>query len=159
LRVIGKSAGKFTVRLYDMMNTSTLETCMKTIRIIAVSLLGIVSALALHLASAQQPVKRTELQRHDLSAPGREMIQVRVAVDPGVALPMHSHHGEEIVYVLEGAWEFQLEGKGVQTLKAGDVAFVPTGVKHWARNVGSGTGSVLATYVVEKGKPLVIPAK
>jgi quercetin dioxygenase-like cupin family protein len=133
---------------------------MKTTRIIAVSLLAIVSALGLHLASAQQPgVKRTELQRHDLSAPGREVIQVRVAVDPGVALPMHSHHGEEMVYVLEGAWEFQLEGKGVQTLKAGDVAFVPTGVKHWAKNVGSDTGSVLATYVVEKGKPLVIPAK
>lgn len=133
---------------------------MKTIRIIAVSLLGIVSALALHLASAQQPgVKRTELQRHDLSAPGREVIQMRVAVDPAVALPMHSHRGEEIVYVLEGVWEFQIEGKSVQTLKAGDVAFVPTGVKHWAKNVGSGTGSVLATYVVEKGKPLVIPAK
>jgi quercetin dioxygenase-like cupin family protein len=143
-----------------MMNTSTLETCMKTTRIIAVSLLAIVSALALHLASAQQPaVKRTELQRHDLSAPGREVIQVRVAVDAGVTLPMHSHHGEEIVYVLEGTWEFQLEGQGMQTLKAGDVAFVPTGVKHWAKNVGSGTGSVLATYVVEKGKPLVIPAK
>ncbi len=133
---------------------------MKTTRIIAVSLLAIVSGLGLQLASAQQPgVKRTELQRHDLSAPGREMIQVRVAVDPGVALPMHSHHGEEIVYVLEGVWEFQLEGQGVQMLKASDVAFVPTGVKHWAKNVGSGTGSVLATYVVEKGKPLVISAK
>jgi quercetin dioxygenase-like cupin family protein len=133
---------------------------MKTTRIIAVSLLAIVSGLALHLASAQQPgVKRTELQRYDLSVPGREMIQVRVAVDPGVALPMHSHHGEEIVYVLEGTWEFQLEGRGVQMLKAGDVAFVPTGVKHWAKNVGSGTGSVLATYIVEKGKPLVVPAQ
>jgi quercetin dioxygenase-like cupin family protein len=143
-----------------MMSTATLEACMKTTRVIAASLLTIVSALALPLASAQQPgVKRTELQRHDLSAPGREVIQVRVAVDPGVALPLHSHHGEEIVYVLDGTWEFQLEGKSVQTLKAGDVAFVPTGVKHWAKNVGSGTGSVLATYVVEKGKPLVIPAK
>jgi quercetin dioxygenase-like cupin family protein len=142
------------------MHTPTPETGMKTTRIVAVSLLAIVSALALHLASAQQPgVKRTELQRHDLSAPGREVIQVRVAVDPGVALPMHSHHGEETVYVLEGTWEFQLEGKALQTLKAGDVAFVPTGVKHWAQNVGSDTGSVLATYVVEKGKPLVIPAK
>ncbi len=129
-------------------------------RIAGVAMLALASALTLHLASAQQPgVKRTELQRHDLSASGREVIQVRVAVDPGVALPMHSHHGEEMVYVLEGTWEFQLEGKGVQTLKAGDVAFVPTGVKHWAKNVGSGTGSVLATYVVEKGKPLVIPAK
>jgi quercetin dioxygenase-like cupin family protein len=129
---------------------------MKTTRIIAVSLLTVVSALAL----AQQPgVKRTELQRHDLSAAGREVIQVRVAVDPGVALPLHSHHGEETVYVLEGNWEFQLEGQAVQRLEAGDVAFVPSGVKHWAKNVGSGTGSVLATYVVEKGKPLVIPAK
>jgi quercetin dioxygenase-like cupin family protein len=84
---------------------------------------------------------------------------MRVEVDAGVALPMHSHHGEELVYVLEGAWEFQLEGQGVQALESGDVAFVPTGVKHWAKNVGSDTGSVLATYVVEKGKPLVIPAK
>ena len=82
---------------------------------------------------------------------------MRVDVDPGVALPMHSHHGEETVYVLEGTWEFQLEGKGVQTLKAGDVAFVPAGAKHQAKNVSSGKGAVLATYIVEKGKPLVIP--
>lgn len=133
---------------------------MKPTRIVAISLLTVVSVLRLHLASAQQPgVRRTELQRHDLSAPGREMIQVRVAVDSGVALPLHSHYGEEIVYVLEGTWEFQLEGKGVQTLAAGDVAFVPAGVKHWAKNTGSEAGSVLTTYLVEKGKPLVIPAK
>ncbi len=126
----------------------------------AVSLLAIVAALALHLASAQQPgVERTELQRHDLSAPGREVIQMRVDVDAGVTLPMHSHHGEETVYVLEGTWEFQLEGEGVQTLKAGDVAFVPAGAKHQAKNVGSGKGVVLTTYIVEKGKPFVIPAK
>ena len=125
-----------------------------------VSLVGIVGALVLHLASAQQQgIKRTELQRHDLSIAGREVIQVRVDVDAGVALPMHSHHGEETVYVLEGTWEFQLEGKGVQMLRAGDVAFVPAGAKHQAKNVGSGTGAVLATYIVELGKPLVIPGK
>ncbi len=133
---------------------------MKATRIIAVSMLTVGSALVLQLASAQQPgLKRTELQRHDLSVPGREVIQVRVEIDAGAALPMHSHHGEEIVYVLEGTWEFQVEGKDAQTLEVGDVAFVPTGVKHGAKNVGSDTGSVLATYVVEKGKPLVIPAK
>src|SRR5688572_23471112 len=129
-------------------------------RRIAVSLLAIVGALALQLASAQQQgVKRTELQRHDLSVSGREVIQMRVEVDAGVALPMHSHHGEETVYVIEGTWEFQLDGKDMQTLKAGDVAFVPAGAKHQAKNVGSGGGAVLATYIVEKGKPLVIPAK
>jgi quercetin dioxygenase-like cupin family protein len=117
-------------------------------------------ALALQCASAQQPgVKRTELQRHDLSVPGREVIQVRVEVDPGVALPQHTHPGEEIVYILEGTWEYQVEGKGTTTLKAGDVAFVPMGVKHSAKNIGSSKGAALATYVVEKGKPLVVPVK
>lgn len=129
-------------------------------RIIALSILAVGSALALQLASAQQPgVKRTELQRHDLSIPGREVIQVRVEMDPGVALPMHSHPGEEVVYVIEGTWEFQVEGKDTMTLKAGDVAFVPMGLKHAAKNIGSSKGAALATYVVEKGKPLVVPAK
>lgn len=133
---------------------------MKAIRIVTVSILALGSASALHLASAQQPgVKRTELQRHDLSSPGREMIQVRVEVDPGVALPIHTHPGEEIVYVLEGTWEYQVEGQSMLTLKTGDVAFVPSGAKHSAKNVGSGKGAAVATYIVEKGKPLVVPAK
>ena len=133
---------------------------MKATHITVVSILAIASTFALHLASAQQPeVKRTELQRHDLSIPGREMVQVRVEVDPGVALPSHTHPGEEIVYILEGTWEYQVEGKDMMTLKAGDVAFVPAGTKHSARNVGSGKGAAVATYIVEKGKPLVVPVK
>jgi quercetin dioxygenase-like cupin family protein len=134
---------------------------MKATRITAVvSTLIVGSGLVLHLASAQQQgVKRTELQRHDLSIPGREVIQVRVDLDPGVKFPLHSHPGEEIIYVLEGVWEYQIEGKPAMTLKAGDVLFIPAGTKHGAKNVGSGTGSELATYIVEKGKPLVVVAK
>ena len=41
------------------------------------------------------------------------------------------------------------------TLKAGDVLFIPAGAVHSARNVGTVTGSELATYIVEKGKPLL----
>jgi hypothetical protein len=52
------------------------EIQMKTILIIAVAELTVGSALALHVTSAQQAgTKRTDLQRHDLSAPGREVIQ------------------------------------------------------------------------------------
>jgi len=40
------------------------------------------------------------------------------------------------------------------TLEAGDVLFVPTGVFHSAKNLGNTQGSELATYVIEKGKPL-----
>jgi quercetin dioxygenase-like cupin family protein len=133
---------------------------MNTSRIISLSVLLAASGLALHSASAQQPgVKRSELQRHDLSVAGREVLQVRVDLDPGVTFPMHSHPGEEIIYVLEGVWEYQVEGRGALTLKAGDVLFIPAGVKHGAKNVGSGKGSELATYIVEKGKPLVVMAQ
>ena len=129
---------------------------MKPTRIMAVAALIVASGLMLQATPAQQPgVKRTDLQRHDLSAPGREVIQVRVDLDPGVAFPRHRHPGEEIIYVIEGSLEYEVEGKPPVTLKAGDVLFIPAGTVHAAKNVGSGNGAELATYIVEKGKPLV----
>jgi len=110
-------------------------------------------------APAGASLKRTDLQRHDLSTPGQEAIQVRVDFPPGVAAPNHKHPGEEIIYVLEGTIEYQLEGKQPVTLKAGEVLFVPAGVPHSAKNAGKVNASELATYVVEKGKPLVTLVK
>jgi len=133
---------------------------MKTIRILAVAVLIVASGLALHVALSQQPgIKRTDLQRHDLSVPGREVIQVRVELAPGVSFPKHTHPGEEIIYVLEGLLEYEVEGKPPVTLKAGEVLFIPAGTVHAARNVGSGNAAELATYVAEKGKPLVVVVK
>jgi quercetin dioxygenase-like cupin family protein len=133
---------------------------MKITRILAAATLIAASGLALHMAQAQLAgTKRIDLQRHDLSAPGREVVQARVEIAPGVTAARHSHHGEEIIYVLEGVLEYQIDGKPPVTLKAGDVFFVPAGAIHSAKNVGSGTGAELATYVVEKGKPLVVPAE
>jgi quercetin dioxygenase-like cupin family protein len=119
------------------------------------------ASIVLHSDAFAQPkgVYRTDLQRHDLSAPGWEVVQARVDIDPGVVAPRHSHPGEEIVYVLDGVLEYQLEGKASVTLKAGDVLFIPAGVVHSAKNVGKGKGSELATYTVEKGKPLVMYVK
>jgi len=106
-------------------------------------------------AQAQQPagIKRTDLQRHDLSAPGREVYQVRVDFAPGAAFGRHTHPGEEIINVLEGSLEYEVEGKPPVTLKAGDVLFIPAGTVHAARNVGTGNAAELATYILEKGKP------
>ncbi len=74
---------------------------------------------------------------------------------PGVAFPRHAHPGEEIVYVLEGALEYSLDGKPPVTLKAGEVLFIPAGGVHEVRNVGSGKATELATYIVEKERPLL----
>src|SRR5687768_3149789 len=97
---------------------------------------------------------RTDLQRHDLGISGREVLQARVDFAPGASFPAHRHPGEEIIYVLEGRLEYQIEGQPPVTLEAGDVLFVPAGAFHSARNVGTVPGSELATYVLEKGKPL-----
>lgn len=133
---------------------------MKTAQIMAVAVLIVGSGLALQVAQAQQPgIKRTDLQRHDLSVPGREVVQARVEFDPGAEFGKHWHPGEEIIYVLEGSLEYQLEGKPPTTLKAGDVLFIPAGTIHTAKNVGSGRGAELATYVLEKGKPVVVMVK
>jgi quercetin dioxygenase-like cupin family protein len=118
------------------------------------------SALTRDVAKAQLAgTKRTDLQRHDLSIPGREVIQVVVELAPGVTAPPHTHPGEEIIYVLEGLWEYQVQGRPPVTLKGGEVLFIPAGAVHSAKNIGSGNAEELATYIVEKGKPLVTVAK
>ena len=71
----------------------------------------------------------------------------------------HSHPGAEIAYVLEGTLEYQFENEPPVTLNAGQALFIPAGTIHAARNVGTGNAAELATYIVEKGKPLVVLAK
>jgi quercetin dioxygenase-like cupin family protein len=132
---------------------------MKAAQMMAVAVLA-ASGMVMQMVQAQQPgTKRTDLQRHDLSIPGREAIQVRVDIGPGEVAPRHRHPGEEIIYVLEGTLEYEVDGKPPVTLKSGDVLFIPYGTVHSARNPGSVNAAELATYVVEKGKPLLELAK
>jgi quercetin dioxygenase-like cupin family protein len=130
---------------------------MNTTRMMVTAMLIAGSGLALHVTHAQQPgIKRTDALRHDLGVPGREVIQVRVDFVPGVAFGKHSHPGAEVAYVLEGTLEYQLEGQPPVTLKAGEALFIPARTIHAVKNVGTGNAAELATYIVEKGKPLVV---
>lgn len=129
---------------------------MKTTLTVAAAVLIVGSGFALRLVQAQQQgIGRTEVLRHDLGDSGREVVQVQVDFTPGAAFGKHTHPGEEIAYVLEGSMEYQVAGKPPITLKAGDSLFIPAGTIHAAKNVGSGNAAELATYLVEKGKPLV----
>ncbi len=120
---------------------------------------GLAAFLAGPACAQQTAPVRNDLQRHDLSIAGWETIQTRVDFAPGAIAPPHKHPGEEIINVLKGVLEYTVAGKPPQTLKAGDVLFIPYGTVHSARNAGSEAASELATYVVEKGKPLVVPMK
>jgi quercetin dioxygenase-like cupin family protein len=103
-------------------------------------------------------ITRIDLQRHDLSVAGREVIQNRVEISPEAPLFRHKHPGEEVIYVLEGALQYQIESDPPTTLnvKAGDVLIVPPETVHAVTNVGSGMAAELATYIVEKGKPFLV---
>lgn len=129
---------------------------MKSTMIVGAALMIVGIVLTTKVVQPQQAgIKRTDLQRHDLSSPGREVVQVRVDFAPGTAFGRHTHPGEEIVYVIEGVLQYEVEGKPPVTLEAGEVLFIPAGTIHAAKNVGSGNGAELATYIVEKGKPLL----
>jgi quercetin dioxygenase-like cupin family protein len=99
---------------------------------------------------------RTDLQHHDLDVPGREVIQNRVEIGPEAPLVRHWHPGEEIIYVLEGKLEYQIDGEEPKTYEAGEALTVPAEKIHAVRNVGDGRAAELATYVVEKGKPFLV---
>jgi len=133
---------------------------MKPIIIIAIAALLVAGGLNLEMANAQQSgIKRTELVKQDLDAKGREVVQVRVNFAPGASFGKHSHPGDEVAYVIEGAFEYEIQGKPSVTLKAGEVLFIPAGTIHAAKNISDSNSTELATYIVEKGKPLVVTAE
>lgn len=129
---------------------------MNTIRMIAAAVLITAGGAALAQTSG---ITRHEALRHDLGTTGKEAVQVRVDFAPGTSFPFHSHPGEEIAYVLEGEVQYQLEGQQPVTLKTGEALYIPAGVNHSASNHGKTKASELATYLVEKGKPIVVLKK
>jgi quercetin dioxygenase-like cupin family protein len=116
--------------------------------------------LAAGLALAQASgIKRTLLQKGDVPVEGaREVVMGIADIAAGGAAGRHSHHGPETGYVLEGATLLEIDGEAPRALKAGDSYFIPAGKIHDAKAHAGGPAKVLATYVVEKGKPLSIPA-
>ncbi|MYM27868.1 cupin domain-containing protein [Duganella sp. CY15W] len=104
-------------------------------------------------------IRRTVIQKADVSIPGREAVVARVELDAGVAAGRHSHPGDEISYVLEGEGELLIEGEDPRRLKAGDSFVIPAGTIHDAVNTGKGPMKLVGVYVVDKGKPLATAAK
>jgi quercetin dioxygenase-like cupin family protein len=122
--------------------------------------ISLATVITINLVRAQQPgIKRTELQRHDMGIPGREAVQVLIDFQPGTAFAKHFHHGEELIYVIEGTLEYQVNDDAPVVLQAGEVLFIPSKAAHSARNKGTVKAKELATYIVEKGKPIVTIVK
>ena len=99
-----------------------------------------------------------DLQEYDLSVSEWEIIQNRVEALEATPI-RHFHFGEEIIYVPEGTLEYEIEGQEARTVSAGEALTVPAEAVHAVKNVADGVGAELATYVVEKGKPVITLAE
>ena len=128
-------------------------------KVLSKSALLFAIALATLCASAQAPgIKRTLLQKSEIPGENREVILGLAEIAPGAGAGRHTHPGVETGYVLEGSASLLIDGEPARQLNAGDSYTIPAGKVHDARTVGDKPVKVLATYVVEKGKPLATPA-
>jgi len=109
------------------------------------------------LLSAQPPIKRTPLQKFDVPGTNYETVIGIAEITANVNVGRHTHPGPESGYLLEGEFTLLVEGQPPLVVKAGDSYKVPPGAIHDARSGAKGA-KVIATYVVEKGKPLASPA-
>ena len=105
-----------------------------------------------------QNIKRTPLQRFDVPGTAYETVIGIAEIAPNVAVGRHTHPGPESGYLIAGGFELLVDGEQPRALKAGDSYVVPPNTLHDAKT-GAAGAKVIATYVVEKGKPLASPAK
>jgi len=120
-----------------------------------VVLAGVVAAVCAVTLSAQ--IKRTVLQQVDTSIPGREVVTARADFPAGGSTGLHTHPGDEISFVAEGAVEIVMDGSS-KVYRKGEAFNVIGGKPHDAKAV-EGPAVVIANYVIEKGKPATTPVK
>ena len=125
------------------------------IGVVRVVLAGVVAAVCAVTLSAQ--IKRTVLQQVDSSIPGREVVTARADFPAGGSTGLHTHPGDEISFVAEGAVEIVMEGSS-KVYRKGEAFNVIGGKPHDAKAV-EGPAVVIANYVIEKGKPATTPVK
>lgn len=125
----------------------------------SLALAALLACLVVAGAEAQEGIKRTPLQRLDVPDSQYETVMGLAEVMPGASSGRHSHPGIEIGYVLEGESVLRIDGQPEQRLAAGDSYRIEAGAVHEASNLGATPAKVIAVYVVEKGKPLALPAQ
>lgn len=102
-------------------------------------------------------VRQTILQRFDVPGTGYETAIMRVEFPANHVSPRHAHPGPEGSYVLSGEVTFHFDGAEPRTYKAGESLEVPAYAIHSAK-AGPDGMVLINTFVLEKGKPRVIPA-
>jgi quercetin dioxygenase-like cupin family protein len=119
---------------------------------------GPLAAQQLPAAATQTAnIKRIPLQKFDVPGTDRETVIGIAEIAPNASIGRHTHPGMESGYVLDGDMVLLIDGQPPRPLKAGDSYQIPNRAVHDGKTGDKGA-RVIATYVVEKGKPLASPA-
>lgn len=62
---------------------------------------------------------------------GQEIMVARVLLKKGCVVPEHSHHNEQLTYILDGALKFSIDGKEI-VVRSGEVLCIPANMPHRA---------------------------
>jgi quercetin dioxygenase-like cupin family protein len=132
---------------------------MRRLNVLSFAVVLALSASGLR-AQDKGEIKRKVLTKQDLaSASGHDAVLSQVELAPGAAEGKHTHPGELLGFVDEGTLTLFVEGKPEATLKRGDSFFVPAGATHWGENHTKKPVRIIATLILEKGKPPTTAAR
>jgi quercetin dioxygenase-like cupin family protein len=123
-------------------------------------------------ASSASPSRRNDtvapeatvrsLMSKDLAGdPARELAMLAIEYPPGSVDPVHTHHAQALVYVLEGAIVMQVRGGTPVTLTAGETFYEGLDDVHVVGRNASQTAPAkfLVFLVKDKGAPILTPVK
>jgi quercetin dioxygenase-like cupin family protein len=122
-------------------------------------------ALSLSLAgstlAAQDATVKSLVSKDLAGVPGRELTMISVEYAPGASEPVHTHHAQALVYVLEGSIVMQVKGGPPVTLTPGQTFYEgPDDVHIVGRNASRTAPARFVVFLVkDKGAPIVMPVK
>jgi quercetin dioxygenase-like cupin family protein len=121
---------------------------------VAAAVMGAFASVPSDAAPAPSNVQRRILLQQDLSIPNYQIVLVEVTIPSGGREGRHTHPGAAVVHVQEGQLTLDHEGIPSKTYMPGESLYIAAGKIHEGINNGNSRVRALASFVVEKGKPL-----
>ena len=112
-------------------------------------------------ALAPEATVRSLMSRDLAGDPARELSMITIEYPPGSVDPVHTHHAQALVYVLEGTIMMQVRGGAPVTLAPGQTFYeAPDDVHIVGRNTSQTAPAKFLVFLVKnKGAPLLTPVK
>jgi quercetin dioxygenase-like cupin family protein len=110
---------------------------------------------------AQDITVRSLLSKDLAHDPGKELTMITVEYPPGGSDPVHTHHAQAMVYVLEGSIVMQVKGGAPVTLQRGQTFYEGRDDVHTVgRNTSQTAPAKFLVFLVkDKGAPILVPVK